>query len=202
MYNIHVKPKAILAAILALLLMALPMGGVACAESLWSDSGQGANLFSDHRARAVGDILTIVINENSTASRVGTANNSKSGSLKVDAGTGLFTFVDGITAGHSDSFKADGKISNSNNVSAKLTVIVNAIKPNGNLVISGTQMIKQNGEEQKILISGEVRPEDINVDNTVLSSYVANAQIRIDGKGPIAGKQRQGVLSQILNFLF
>ena len=70
------------------------------------------------------------------------------------------------------------------------------------MVITGTQNINQNGEEQKITVTGVIRPEDLTADNTILSSYVADAQIRIDGKGPIAGKQRQGVLTQIFNFLF
>ncbi len=60
----------------------------------------------------------------------------------------------------------------------------------------------QNGEEQKITVTGEVRPEDVTVDNAVMSYNVANAQIRIDGKGPIANKQRQGILTQIFNLLF
>ena len=68
--------------------------------------------------------------------------------------------------------------------------------------MSGTQSIKQNNEEQKITVTGEVRAEDITPDNTILSSLVANAQIRIDGKGPIAGKQRQGIITQVFNFLF
>ena len=70
------------------------------------------------------------------------------------------------------------------------------------MVITGTQTIKQNNEEQKITITGIVRPDDIAADNTVLSTYVADAQIKIDGKGPVANKQRQGILSQILNILF
>jgi flagellar L-ring protein precursor FlgH len=122
--------------------------------------------------------------------------------VNLSAGTGLFTFMNPVSGGISDSFKADGSISNTNNVSGRITVQVTAIKPNGDLVVSGTQNIKQNGEEQKITITGEVRPDDVTANNTVLSSYVANAQLRIDGKGPIAGKQRQGILSQIFNFLF
>ncbi len=87
-------------------------------------------------------------------------------------------------------------------MSGTITVQVTAVKPNGNLLVSGTQSINQNGEEQKITITGEVRPEDISAGNAVLSSNVANAQIRIDGKGPIASKQRQGILTQIFNLLF
>lgn len=170
------------------------------AESLWADSN--SSLFADHRAHAVGDILTILISESSTATRAGSASNSKSSSSSMSAGSGVFTFLNGASFGGSDSFSAKGSINNTNTVSGKITVTVQEIKPNGNLVVGGKQSIKQNGEEQVINITGVVRPEDISADNTISSYYVADAQIRIDGHGPMARKQRQGILSQIFNFLF
>lgn len=190
---------SLLAAVLAAAVLAGPLAGVAGATSLWTNQG---NLFADRKARAVGDVLTIVISENSTASRVDSASNSKASDVNVQAGSGLFSFIGGAGAETKDNFKAQGSIVNSNSVKGRVTVQVTAVKPNGNLVISGTQSIKQNGDEQKITITGEVRPEDVSADNTVLSSYVANAQLRIEGKGPISGKQRQGILSQLFNFLF
>ena len=69
-------------------------------------------------------------------------------------------------------------------------------------MISGTQTINQNGEEQKIIVTGMIREDDISSNNTVLSSNVADAQITIAGNGPIARKQKQGILTQIFNFLF
>ena len=79
---------------------------------------------------------------------------------------------------------------------------VTEVKPNGNLVVSGTQSIKQNTDLHTITITGIVRPDDIAADNTVLSSYVANEAMKFDGKGPINAKQRQGILTQIFNILF
>ena len=172
------------------------------ASSLWKDNSSAASLYSDRKARAVGDVLTIIINESSSATREGSANNSKSSSGSVEAGVGMFTFFNDASFGSSDKFQAQGRISNSNNVKGMITVSVTEVKPNGNLIVTGVQSIKQNGEEQKITVTGTVRPDDIRPDNSVLSSYVADASIRIDGKGPIARKQRQGILSQILNFVF
>lgn len=185
----------------AILLMGLLLGGQlpAGAESLWSDQG---TLFVDHKAHTVGDTLTILISESSSASRVGKASNAKSGSVSNAAGAGIFHFLASASASGQDSSSSSGSITNSNSVTGKITVQVTGVKPNGNLLISGTQFINQNGEEQKIIITGEVRPDDVTSDNTVLSSYVANAQIKIDGKGPIADKQHQGILTQIFNFLF
>lgn len=185
--------------VLGFLIAAMPASAKVDAASLWSDS---ANLYSDHKARAVGDIVTILINESSSASRTGKADNSKSASAGASAGTGIFRWIAGADFESDDKFSAQGSLSNTNKVSAKMTARVIEVQPNGNLVITGTQSIKQNGEEQKITVTGVVRPEDVTADNTVLSSYVADAQIRIDGHGPIAGKQRQGILTQIFNFLF
>lgn len=189
----------------AVLFSAVPLMGVVQAESLWTDNATPmTGLFADHKAHAVGDILTILVSETSSAVRTGSASNSKTASVSKDAGVGTgFKILGGTaSAGSSDSFKTAGSLSNSNVVTAKLTVQVTEIKPNGNLVVSGTHVVKQNNEEQTINVTGEVRPEDVTTDNTVSSVYVANAQIKINGKGPINDKERQGILTQIFNFLF
>ncbi|QDR82095.1 flagellar basal body L-ring protein FlgH [Sporomusa termitida] len=187
--------------LLLLLVMTQPVPPVQ-ANSLWLDSGPTASLFSDFRAHAVGDIITIVISESSSASRIGNASNSKSASTSLDAGVGLLTFIEPVSGGSSDSFKAQGSVANSNRVTGRITVKVTEIKPNGLLVVSGTQSIKQLSDEQKITVTGLVRPEDVTADNTVLSSNVADAQLKIEGKGPLASKQKQGILTQIFNFIF
>ena len=112
MSNTYLKPRAILTGVLAALLMALPLAGTVAADSLWTGSGSG-NLYSDHQAHAVGDILTIVICENSSATRAGTADNSKSGSNSITAGAGIFRGFMGGSTSDADSFKTDGKITNS-----------------------------------------------------------------------------------------
>ena len=175
---------------------------VANAESLWSETSPSSNLFGDRKARVVGDIITILISESSAATRTGNASNSKSAEADIKGGAGLIKFNDIFSGGASDSFTAKGSITNSNTVTGRLTVKVTEIKPNGNMVISGTQMIKQNKDIQKIIISGVIRSEDIAADNTILSSYVADADLRIEGKGPLSEKQRQGILTQIFNFLY
>jgi flagellar L-ring protein precursor FlgH len=197
MSKLYIK-AAIMSLIIALGLL-VPLQPAADAASLWSDQ---SSMFGDRKARAVGDSLTIIINESSSASRTGNSSNAKSGNTSITAGTGLLTFVDDVSASSKDSFASEGKINNTNKVTGRITVQVTAVRPNGNLVIAGTQTIKQNSEEQRITITGEVRPEDVSVDNTVLSSSVANAQLKIDGKGPINSKQRQGILTQLFNFLF
>ena len=181
--------------------MCLLLGSqIALADSLWTDSSN--NMFSDRRAHTVGDTVTILISESSTAAHTGNASNSKSGSDSLSAGSGIFHFLAAASAGSSDSFSAKGALSNTNSVSGKLTVQITEVKPNGNLAISGTQSINQSGEEQKITITGTIRQDDISPDNTVASSNVADAKLKIDGNGPIANKQREGILTQLFNFVF
>lgn len=169
------------------------------AESLWNDR----SMFADRRAQAVGDILTIVISENFSATRSDSNSNGKKSSGSASAGTG--SFLSWITA-HSydmkDSFSASGSITNKNVVTARMTATVTAVQPNGNLVIKGTQSIKQNNDEQIISLVGTIRPDDISTSNTVASSAMADAQIFVNGKGPLAQKQKQGILSSIFDFLF
>jgi flagellar L-ring protein precursor FlgH len=193
--------KTLMIAFLGFFLVLSPMTS-AFAASLWSDETQNTSLFRDRKAQAVGDILTIIINESSNASRTGSASNSKSASADAAAGVGVFKFIGDASVSSSDSFKAQGSLNNTNKVTGRITVQVIEVKPNGNLLVSGTQTIKQNGEEQRITVTGSVRPDDVTPDNTVLSSNVAEAQIKIDGKGPINSKQKQGILTQIFNFLF
>ena len=187
--------------ILAGLLAILPMEPLQ-ASSLWVDNTSASTVFGDQRARAVGDILTVVVNESSTASRSGNSANSKSATNNVEKGTGLLGFIPDSSLGQNDSFKSQGSINNSNTVKARLTVKVIEVKPNGNLVISGTQNIRQNGEEQRIVISGQVRPIDIRPDNSILSSNIADAKLLVTGSGPLVNKQRQGILTQIWNWFF
>lgn len=190
-----------LCVVLAASLLMLAGGAVAGATSLWSGASQ-MSIYSDHKAHFVGDVVTIIISEATSSSHVGKTDNSKTASTNVNAGVGLFTFLDNASAGQSDKFSAQGSISNTSNVSGRITAQVTSVLPNGDLVITGTRTVRQNGDEQKITLTGTVRPDDIAPDNTVLSSYIANAEIKIDGKGPIYQKQRQGVITRIFDWLF
>ena len=198
--------------VLGFLCLVLPIMPTTSAMSLWSETGAAANLYNDHKAHDVGDFVTIIINETSSASRDGKANNSKSTSADMNVQFGIFGAITrflGIgspsataSTSNSDDFEAKGSIANNNTVRARMTAQVIEVKPNGNLVISGTQSIKQNGEEQNITVSGVIRTDDVMPDNTVLSSLIGDAKIQVDGKGPISRKQRQGILTQLFNIFF
>ena len=176
-------------------------GGAVEAKSLWVDNGY-TSLYSDKKARNVGDILTIVINESTTQTATKARTNSKSGSLNVGAGTGIFDFIKAFSASGSDSFQADGSATDTNRYSGQITVTVVEVLPNDNMIVEGTQSIWQNRDEHKITLRGVIRRDDVTMYNTVPSTKVADATIKFDGKGPLNAKQRQGILTQIFNFLF
>ena len=175
-------------------------GGAVEAKSLWVDNGN--SWYADKKARNVGDILTIVINETTTQTATKSRSNSKSGSVSVGTGTGIFDFIKAFSASGSDNFKADGSAVDTNRYSGQITVTVVEVLPNDNMVIEGTQSIWQNRDEHKITLRGIIRRDDVSMNNTVLSSRVADATLKFDGKGPLNAKQRQGILTQIFNFLF
>lgn len=186
----------------AILIAAFVLTGSAVeAKSLWVDGG-ATSLYSDKKARNVGDILTIVINETTTQTATKSRSNSKSGSVSVGTGTGIFDFIRAFSASGSDSFKADGSAVDTNRYSGQITVTVVEVLPNDNMIVEGTQSIWQNRDEHKITLRGVIRRDDVTINNTVPSTRVADATIKFDGKGPLNAKQRQGILTQIFNFLF
>ena len=195
--------KKILAVIatFGVLLMTLVQSSNVEARSLWRDGG-GWSLYADSKARDVGDILTIVINESTTQTASKQRSNTKEGSVNLNAGTGIFHFLAAAAASGSDNFSAQGSASDTNRFTGNVTVTVVEVLPNGNMVVEGTQSIWQNRDEHKITLRGVVRRQDVTTNNTVLSTRVADATLKFDGKGPLNAKQRQGILTQVFNILF
>lgn len=181
---------------------ALLLPAAASAESLWAESGMTRSIFADRKAQNVGDTLTINIRETTTTTQTKARKNSKSGSTALSAGAGIFHFLAAASASGSDSWKAAGSAADTSGFSANITVTVVEVQPNGNMVVEGTQSIWQNKDEHKITLRGIVRRDDVTYENTVPSTKVADATVRFDGKGPLNAKQRQGILTQILNILF
>lgn len=191
------------AALAVLMACSVAMAPVAGAQSLWGgDRGNDWGIFGDRKAHDVGDILTIVISERTTLAAQKSTTNEKSGNQNLGAGVGIFDFIRAASITGSDSFEATGSATDTNRVTGNITVTVVEKQPNGNLVVEGKQSIWQNKDEHRITLRGVVRPDDVTAANTVPSTKVANAMVRFDGKGPLNAKQRQGILTQIFNFLF
>lgn len=167
-----------------------------------SNSG---NPFMDRVARRVGDIVTIVIQEETVSNFTASTNAAKTDSSNINANffnDFLNRILRPVSTAASSSVGGNGRTNQSSNMSARMSVVVREVLPNGNLVLEGTRSLVTNRETQTIVLSGIVRPFDIKPDNTVLSTAIADAQIRMEGQGMIADRQRRGFLTQILDWLF
>jgi len=94
-----------------------------------------------------------------------------------------------------------GKSMRSGGLTAKISARVEKVLTNGTLSIKGTKVIQINDEKQNLVIKGVIRPEDISSDNTILSTYVAEAQIEYEGNGPVGEKTSPGIITRILDWL-
>ncbi|PUU89139.1 MULTISPECIES: flagellar basal body L-ring protein FlgH [Halanaerobium] len=171
----------------------------AAAESLWSDNSKG--LYQDYPEYEMGDIITVVIEED--ASAIQSANSDASQGSDYNAeGSGFLDFLPFFDFSYSDSESADGQTQRSGTLEADITTEVVELRENGNLKIQGTKRVKINGEIQTIILEGVIRPQDINFDNEVSSKRVSNANIEYEGEGVVGDKQDPGVLTRLFNFIF
>ena len=176
------------------------------------DADKAGNLFNDHKsfnpfadriARHEGDIVTVVINESSNASISANTTTTKT---DTNAITNAIPILQGLfsaaSTGVNSSVVGTGATTNTGAFTAQMSVIVKQVLPNGNLVIEGTRSIKTNKDTQTFKLTGTIRQDDIRSDNTVLSASINDAHIEVDGKGQIADRQRRGILTRILDWLF
>ena len=165
-------------------------------------------MYADKRASRVGDLITIVVQESTTANKDDTTSTSKAASLDAaitaflysPAASGLLTKGGQLPAlkyNSANSFSGGGTIKNSEQIVAQVTVRVIDVLPNGNMMVEGTRETSFAGEKQNIVLRGIVRPEDVASNNTVFSYNVADAKIQIIGKGAITDSQRKGWFTKI-----
>lgn len=165
---------------------------------------QGASyrpLFEDHRARLVGDTLTINITERVSASQTSTSELSKSGSLS--AGVSALPLVSGNSFGRASAGatsandnKGKGSNQNTNEFTGAITAVVTGVLPNGHLMISGEKQIGVNRNVDVLRFSGQVDPRSIGQGNAVASTAVANVRIEQRGRGATSDAHAVGWLSR------
>jgi len=165
----------------------------------------GFGLFMDLRARAVGDILQVLLVEKTDASKESSTATAKTGKVAADAptiaGRGITHKGSPLTSEISGDRSFDGKSdsSQSNKLEGSITVTVAERLPNGNLLVRGEKRITINQGQEFIRVQGIVRPVDIGPANTVPSTKIADATITYTGKGTLADSNRQGWLSRFFN---
>lgn len=165
-------------------------------------AGSYRPLFEQHRARLVGDTLTVSIVERVSATQSATSEVDRSGELSAEVsavpGVNPAKALARATAGASSANKTTGKGSNqnSNEFSGTVTAVVQAVLPNGHLLISAEKQIGVNNNVDVLRFSGQVDPRSIGAGNTVDSIAVANVRIEQRGRGPAEGLHGIGWLSR------
>ncbi|MBS1704203.1 MAG: flagellar basal body L-ring protein FlgH [Armatimonadetes bacterium] len=168
--------------------------------------------FLARTARHVGDPLTVIISESNISSYQSNMQNNKKETVTNGPNSvplvdwlkvGLLSSLTGSSNSSTDQqFQTTGQNSQRGTMTAKVSVLIKQILPNGTLVVEGTRAVKFGRETQHLTLSGICRVDDIRTDNTLLSENLANAEIKSEGIGAIYKKQRQGFISKLLGWLF
>jgi len=183
----------------------------ATTNSLWRDT---ASLYEDIRARRLNDLVTIKVVENISGS--GKADTSAGRKSTLDAGVdSIFgiplnlnlnnlygkgnTFSPTVKGSMKDDFTGSGETTREGKLIGTITAKVVEVMPNGNLVLEARKEITINNEKQLLILRGMIRPDDVAVDNTVLSDRVADAEVYFVGKGIIQDKQGPGWLVRFID---
>jgi flagellar L-ring protein precursor FlgH len=179
--------------------LAMPAAAPPMSGSLWQPGSR--QFFKDSRARVVGDIVTVLVEESASANTE--AKTDASRASKQQAGISVLPFISGQLAtrgidlnatGLADTnsnrdFQGDAKTNRKDSLSASVAAVVTQVLPNGLLVIQGQREVLVNYEKQQLTIQGMVRPEDITAQNTIPSSKIAEARIAYAGKGLVDESQ-------------
>jgi len=176
-------------------------------QSLWKDE-VSKPMYADKRAARVGDLITIVVQESTSASKDNKTATSKSSSMDAaitsflysPAASGLLTKggqLPSLKYGMKNDFGGGGTINNSEQIVARVTVRVIDVLANQNMLIEGTRETSFGGEQQTIVLHGVIRQEDVTANNSVFSYNVADAKIQIINKGTITDSQRKGWFNKV-----
>ncbi|HEY3857439.1 MAG TPA: flagellar basal body L-ring protein FlgH [Verrucomicrobiae bacterium] len=188
--------------VIACLVITLQVGNLV-ADSLWLDGNASRSMFADKKARAVGDILTVLIQENNGATRQNNTTTSKKASVNAAIASilygpsvsGLLTkkgTLPALNVNSDTEFNGGGQINNQETITAQMAVRVIDVLPNGNMVIEGRLHTAFSGEKQDAILRGVVRYDDIAANNTLFSYNIADAAIQFISKGTITDNQKKG----------
>ena len=169
-------------------------------------SGSEVRLFEDRKAGRVGDILTVRLVEQTNASKNSATSTSKSTEAELANPTvlGRPLTMDGVplfggSLSGESNFDGTGASSQSNSLTGDITVTVTERLPNGNLRIRGEKWLTLNQGREFIRLSGIIRRDDIETDNSVFSNRIADAEISYSSRGVMAAANRMGLISRFFN---
>ncbi|WP_172123582.1 MULTISPECIES: flagellar basal body L-ring protein FlgH [unclassified Devosia] len=183
------------------------------ANSLYRTSAKG--FFKDERAHRIGDILTVIVTIDDSAKIANNTQRSRNSTNTAGMGGIFGTAVTSVTGGAIDPSAAvdftsglkdagNGSVNRSESLETSVAAVVTQVLPNGNLVIEGRQEVRVNFEVRDLVVAGIVRPSDIQANNTIPSTKIAEARIAYGGRGQITDVQQprygQQVMDAILPF--
>ena len=197
----NIKVKAL---ILWLFFVTLGMGCIYCAApceagSLWNDN---TNWVIDQRPGRIGDIVTVLVDEQTDTRDRATTDVKKSSNSSVSNGLGILSFIRGLGLDTQNDAKGEGSIERRHYGRTTISCVVTDVLPNGNLVIEGTRDVQTSEETLQLQLVGVIRPQDVNSNNQVRSSLIANAELGIKGRGALSRTQKPGLITQVLQAIF
>ena len=169
----------------------LPDAAPATAGSLWNDSGRLANMVADYKASRVGDLVTISVAQNLSASSTGNVSTNRSfsatsgitalpGQLKTTGVANLFS------PSSTQALAGKAQATSQTSLSTTLTGRVAAVLASGTLVVEAERQITMNNQHETVILRGLVRPGDLDADNTVASNNVGDLEVEVKGKGIVS----------------
>jgi flagellar L-ring protein FlgH len=178
-------------------------------NSLWRNGSR--SFFKDQRAHQIGDLLTVTVNITDQANFANETQRNRT--TKEDSGITDFIGAQTITqaqkilpgriltADGTSQYDGKGSIQRQESLQTNIAAVVTQVLPNGNLVVEGKQEIRVNYEMRELIVAGIVRPEDIQSDNTIDSSKIAQARISYGGRGQISDFQQPRYGQQVMDVL-
>ncbi|MDE1225711.1 flagellar basal body L-ring protein FlgH [Vibrio aestuarianus] len=163
------------------------------------------SLYDDSKPRGIGDIITVNLDESTKAAKSADADLSKSNDSSMDplaVGGKDLTIGDynfSYALKNDNNFNGSAEANQSNSISGSITVEVIEVLANGNLVIRGEKWLTLNTGDEYIRLSGTIRPDDIDFDNTIASTRISNARIQYAGTGTNQDMQEPGFLARFFN---
>jgi flagellar L-ring protein precursor FlgH len=178
--------------------------------SLFTDNAPNLFLFRDLKARNVGDIVTIQVVENASATNSATTATQKKGDVSVaapafgglEAGNQTLNFNNILSGASSLNFNGAGSTSRTGQLTAAISARVVEVFPNGDMRIEGNKEVTINGERQILTIRGLVRLRDVTpITNVVLSTSIADMDVRFNGKGVVADANKPGWFYKLFMYI-
>ena len=184
------------------LLPGLLMAAVSEAKTPLIDFETGESLVSNIKARTVGDLITIIITERAVANATSRTKANNKSETRGGPALGWLDFIKPWDMTVENKYLGDGDTQRNGSLRAEISARIIEILANGDFRLEGTRMVNINGEKQLIEITGVCRGRDIGADNTILSTYISEAQIAYNGSGIINDTSQPGVVTRVLNWLF